>query len=231
MTTFSQMIDAVVQEVKQKHLINDAGRYLNQAVREVHQNPEDNNAYLFRDNFTEIQLVAQGDSYVWDIPSPERFQGIAVVQYTSIFVDNARPYVPEMKPSRALAGMSRYYYRGGSRVAFKGYGGNGSTINLGFFQFPRLLKYKLPADRKVFWDEELGFTFDPSLVTQEQQAAALELETNWLIRRWPMVLEEALRAKIYKRVSDDARARTSYSLYAQLRKGLITAESYTEGWV
>lgn len=43
--------------------------------------------------------------------------------------------------------------------------------------------------------------------------------------RWQEVIEEGLRAKIYKRVGDDQRARTSYSLYQSLRKGLVMAES------
>ncbi len=47
--------------------------------------------------------------------------------------------------------------------------------------------------------------------------------------RWSMVVEEGLRAKIYKRISDTERARTAYSLYAQQRQGLITSERADNG--
>jgi hypothetical protein len=42
--------------------------------------------------------------------------------------------------------------------------------------------------------------------------------------RWSDVLREGLRAKVYKRISDQLRAQTSYSLYSQLRQGLFTSE-------
>lgn len=231
MTTFSQMVDSIVQEVRRKDLLMDAARYLNQTIREVHADPITNNATLFRDNLQEIQLSASVETgFTWEIPSVERFQGIALVQYAGIWVDGEQPYVKEMKPGRALAGQIRYYYRGGSRIAFAGYGGQAKPINIAWFEFPRNLKYKAVADRKVTWDDETGFTFDPSLTTPELQEAAMEFETNWLLRRWEHTLSEGLRAKIYKRISDDARSRTAYSLYAQHRTELITAESYIEGW-
>jgi hypothetical protein len=42
--------------------------------------------------------------------------------------------------------------------------------------------------------------------------------------RWSDVISEGVRAKLFKRVSDTERARNCYSLYGQLRQGLMTSE-------
>src|SRR3546814_10291517 len=63
--------------------------------------------------------------------------------------------------------------------------------------------------RLVTWDEEeYIFEYDPSLVTDEEKAAALAKATNWILSRHEDVVAEGARAKVYKRLSDTERART-----------------------
>lgn len=231
MTTFSQLVDKIVSETRRKDLLVDVSTYLNQTIRECHFDPESNASVIYRDNFRETLLTAGAPSgLTWDIPNPNLFHGMALVKYTGIWIDGENPYPPEMTPGRGLSGLERYYYRGGSRYAFAGYGGIGASIALGYYEYPRNLKYKALVSREAQWDDEGGWTYGAGIATDEQKLAALELNTNWLLNRWETVIEEGLRAKVYKRISDDTRARTCYSLYAQLRKGLVSAESLIQGY-
>src|SRR3546814_3218076 len=73
------------------------------------------------------------------------------------------------------------------------------------------------------------FEYDPSLVTDEEKAAALAKATNWILSRHEDVVAEGARAKVYKRLSDTERARTSYSMYMSLRGGFWSNEvAFTE---
>lgn len=225
MTTFSQLVDSMTRETLRPDLLNAIVSYLNQAIREVHFETQGQKLALFRPNFVEDQLTANVESgFTWDIPAPERFAAMGVVRYDSVFDRDGVVYPPEVVPSRALAQLREYYYQAGMYYAFHGYGGLNATITIGYFEFPRRLKYKALADRLVTWDEEDGYTYDASLTTPELRAAAKANETNWLLERWDTVLEEAIRAKVYKRASDDARARTAYSAYMLGRANLVSAE-------
>src|SRR3546814_4768742 len=73
--------------------------------------------------------------------------------------------------------------------------------------------------------------YDPSLVTDEEKAAALAKATNWILSRHEDVVAEGARAKVYKRLSDTERARTSYSMYMSLRGGFWSNEvAFTESY-
>lgn len=226
MTTFSQLVDSMVTELLRPDLREQIGKYLNQAIREVHFEPQSNNAVQFRENFSEIQLTANVETgYTWDYPNPDRFQSVQVVKYDTVWDRDSQVYPPEVIPSRALANLSQFYYRAGSTFAFAGYGGINGLISIGFYEYPRRLKYYVTADRPAQYDCEDGWTYHADYVTDEEQADARLKVSNWMLLRWDTVLEEAVRAKVYKRVSDNDRARTAYSMYLTLRRGLVTAES------
>ena len=233
MTTFSQLVDDMVTETKRPDMIREFSSYLNQAIREVHFEPQTGNAILFKDNLTETLLTAGTESgFMWDVPNPAQFHGIAAVRYDSVWIDGQQPYVPEMTPGRGLAGMTRYYYRGGSRFAFAGYGGLNAKIAVAWWEYPRALKYKAVADRPAEWDDEAGWTYaDAYDIDDSTRETARNLVSNWLLIRWKPVIEEALRAKVYKRLERTELARTCYSMYMSLRQGLITAESNHAGFI
>src|SRR3546814_9139719 len=75
--------------------------------------------------------------------------------------------------------MKEYFYQSGNKFFFNCYGGMNALINLAYFEFPRRLVYQAVDSRLVTWDEEeYIFEYDPSLVTDEEKAAALAKATN-----------------------------------------------------
>lgn len=227
MTTFSQLVDALVAETRRPDMLPEIIMYANQTIREVHFAPSASNsngggAVMFRDNFREVLLTANVTSgFSWNIPDPATFQAMQVVQYGVSGI-----YPPEKIPSRALAGLTHYYYRAGSSYVFSGYAGINDRIAVGFFQYPRRLVYYAAGARPATYDPDLGWNYQSNFAaTEELRFAAQEFTSNWLLLRWIDVISEGIRAKIYKRVSDDGRAKTCYSMYMSMRQGLVSSES------
>jgi hypothetical protein len=232
MTTFSQLVDEMVIETRRPDLRSEIANYLNQTIREVHFEPSRGNVVLYGENRKEDQITAVSDSaQIWDIPSPTNFQTMEAVRFPSICLGRME-YVQEARPGPSLSSRPFFYYRSGSSFVFggtQGYGGVGAFIQLSWFEYPPSLKYKVTADREATYDVESGWTYNTVATvnynsTPELQATARLRVTNWILLRWADVLREGLRAKIYKRLSDQLRAQTSYSLYSQLRQGLYTSE-------
>jgi len=233
MTTFSQLLDEMVLETKRPDLLNEMARYLNQTIREVHFEPGRGNVVLYGENRIEDQITTTAETgEIWPIPNPGTFQAIEAVRYPTTYLGRME-YVPERTPGPNLSSEEFYFYRSGSAFVFGGnygYGGVGAFIQISWFEYPRSLKYKLSADREATYDEESGVWTYQTVnsvdydSTPELQAVARSLNSNWLLMRWADVLREGLRAKVYKRLSDETRQRTSYSLYQQLRQGLFTSE-------
>jgi hypothetical protein len=226
MYTFSQLVDEMVSETKRPDLVTEIGRYVNQTIREVHFTEDRGGAVFYHDNFREELLVANVESgMTWQIPEPTQFQKLQVVRFMSVYDDDGRPkFAHLVRPSRRMNDFCEFYYQSGNIFVFSGYGGLNSAIALGWYEFPRGLVYKSEANRPASFDIELGWSYADGINTDELQAAARELTTNWLLMRWPDVISEGVRAKVFKRLSDDVRARTSYSLYQSLRHGLWTSE-------
>lgn len=229
MTSFSQLVDKMILEVRRPDLASEIRSYVVQTIREVHFEPERNDAILYRNNMKELSLVASVDhGFTWTIPNSTIFQSMQAVRYDSICdIDGEPVYALERVPGRALRDTKYFYYRATDYFAFSHYGATGSGISLAYYEYPRSLKYYAPADRPATYDSEEGWSYKDDITDPDLQAAAREKVTNWLLDRWDMVLEEGIRAKAYKRVADDSRSRTAYSLYAQLRKGLVTSETAT----
>jgi len=232
MTTFSQLVDDMVAETLRRDMVELTAEYLRQTIRECHTNPDKKQSALFDDNLVEDQITASSDSLIWDVPDSGRFQKLLAVRYENVWMDDSPVYAKFVKPGRGQIDANYFYYRTGSSFAFKGFGGAYCTVSLAYYMFPRGLKYRKLADRKVTYDLESGFSYDTSLTTPELQAAALELETNWLIQRWSEVIREGVRAKIYKRTGDDTRAVRCYSAFESARNTIWTAEGIQDGgWV
>lgn len=232
MTTFSQLVDEIVVETRRPDLRSEIATYLNQTIREAHFEPSRGNVVFYNENRKDIQLTADVDSaYIWQIPSPALFQGIETVRFASHYLGRME-YAEQVNPGPGLASKPFYFYRAGAAVVFGGtvgYGGVGGIIQISYFEYPPGLKYKAAGAREATYDPETGWTYytvdsvDYG-ATPEAQATAQLRVSNWMLLRWADVLKEGLRAKIYKRLSDDVRQRTSYSLYQQLRQGLYTSE-------
>lgn len=226
MFTLSQMVDEIVSETKRPDLVSEISRYVNQTVRECHFSTDRQAAIFYRDNFNEVLLTASAESgYTWPMPNPTTFQKMAGVKFPSQFDTMGREvWAVETTPGRHLSALDHYFYQVGSTFVFSGYGGIGANIALGYFAFPASLKYKSVAARPASYDPESGWSYHADVTTDEDREAARLVTTNWLLMRWSDVVSEGVRAKVYKRVSDTERARNSYSLYGQLRQGLMSSE-------
>ena len=228
MTTFSQLVDKITIETRRPDMKAEVATYLNQTIRELHFEPDKGNIVFFDENRVEAQVTAISDSpLVWNIPNPQTFQAMLDVMYASVW-DSGRHNVhpPLLSPGRGLSGREYFYYRVGGSFVFKGFGGTNGIVNLCYYEFPRRLQYFASGARPCEWDDNAGWSYDPAFdVSDETRLAAQNFCTNWILNRWEDVVSEGLRAKIYKRLSDDNRARTCYSMYTQLRQGLVTSES------
>jgi hypothetical protein len=226
MTTFSQLVDSIVAETLRPNMRKEVASYLNQTIRECHFEPSRGNVAFLNANYREAQVIADSEiGAFWAVPNVATFQGLAAVRFDSVFRDGAVVYADEVMPGRRAELVTHGYQRAGDRVFFKGYGGVNAAISLAWFEYPAALKYYEVANRPAQWDAESGWSYHASFdSTDESRSIARSLVSNWLLLRWYMVVEEGLRAKVYKRLSDDARQRVSYSLYMQQRQGLITSE-------
>lgn len=230
MTTFSQLVDSVVEDTRRPDLRNTIVGYVNQAIREMHMGQQ-GAVQKYNDNLVEIELTADAETgYQYTLPNPTRFQTYEAVWYDSVGV-----YADYRMPSSAFAFADKpfgdcYFYRSASSLIFNGYGGDDATIKLAYFQFPSRLKYYVAAARPATWDDEGGWSYhadyDVDATTRE---TARTLVTNWLLERWEDMISQNVRGKVWARLADSDRAKIAFSASETLRAGLIAAEGYTGG--
>lgn len=226
MTTFSQLVDSMQQETRRPDLQAEMIRYLNQSIRECFFEPERNTVVFMKSAYREAQVTATADTRAsWDVPIPGVFQGVGAVRYDSVWSNGIPVYAKRLTPGRRYENEPYVFQETGEQLFFKGYGGVGGIISISYYEFCRSHKYYSVATRPARYDVDLGWTYLPEYdVDDATRLAARTMVTNWLLMGWQTVLEEGLRAKIYKRLSDDARQRVAYSLWMQQRKGIISTE-------
>src|SRR3546814_4489833 len=59
MTTFSQLVDTIMSESRRPDLQTEIATYINQTVRELHFDSEQNKILYFNDNMREVQLRSE----------------------------------------------------------------------------------------------------------------------------------------------------------------------------
>lgn len=235
MTTFSQLIDEVYVELVRPDMKGMLPAYLNQTIRELHQNSLTNPSMpvFYDDNRMEAEVVVTGADvnqgiFLWSIPVTSQFQAMEAVWYAG-----ANVYAKERNPSTArLRTMSSvddkyYFYRTGPQYAFSCTGGDGQKIQLSWFEYPRTLKYyPNDATRPMSYDVETQtYTRNPNYTPVQSDAQAQLLTVNWLLDRHEDTLKEGLRAKAYKRMGEEFRASRCYSQFENMRSGVQAAES------
>jgi len=233
MSTFSQMIDALMTEIVRPDMVAMLPGFLNQTIRECHSGVTTQEPIFFDEGRKENLVTAAGVTdgvYLWPIPSTPHFQAIDAVYYRKYSV-YASPLSPQVirdvtsaRPNDRFA-----YYRTGPYFAFRGFGTDGDLIDLSWFEYPRSLVYYLAGDSRPL-------SFDPATLAYTQPTGAtitLEeaktLTTNWLIERHTEMLKEGVRAKAYKRMSDEFRANLCYSQFKQMLAGMQQSEGAQQG--
>jgi hypothetical protein len=222
MTTFSQLVDSILLETRRPDLKAEVIRYANQSIRECFFEPERNTVVFMRSAYREALVIPTVDTGAsWDVPNPGVFQGVGAVRYDSV----GGVYAKMLNPGKRFDSEQYVFQHAGDRLVFKGYGGVGGRILIAYYEFCRAHKYYEVAERPASYDVDLGWSYLPAFdIDETTRMTARIMVTNWLLMGWNTVLEEGLRAKIYKRLSDDARQRVSYSLWMQQRKGIISTE-------
>lgn len=222
MTTFSQLVDSIVLETRRPDLKAEVIRYANQSIRECFFEPERNTVVFMRSAYREALVIPTMDTGAsWDKPNPGLYQGTGAVRYDSV----GGIYAKMLSPGRRFDQEQFVFQDVGDRLIFKGYGGVGGRIAIAYYEFCRAHKYYESAARPASYDVDEGWTYLPEFDVDEATRLEARIRvSNWLLMGWSTVLEEGLRAKVYKRLSDDARQRVSYSLWMQQRKGIISTE-------
>lgn len=219
MTTFSQLVDGIVAETLRPDQLTSIVTYTNQTIREVHTRPATNIPILFDANREELELTVNADPFIWSLPSVTRFQKLeaAYVPELEIYIEQRSPRIIRNFSFEPYSELG--YYRTADTYAFMGVE-IGFHLWLSYFQFPRTLAYQ-PKPR-VEYDPVTDSYKQPN--GSDATPAQLELCTNWVLQRWADTIREGVRAKVWKRLSDDSRTRMAYSAYTSAQTGLWNTE-------
>ena len=227
MTTFSQMVDLLLKEIVRPDMVTMLPDYLNQTIREMHTNAQTSLPVAYADNRIEHLItidssVEAANNFVWPLPDPTRFQMVEAIYYRSVG-RYAKPRTPDVARVRNFSDPLRdlYYYRSGPNLAFSKPGGVGDIIEASILYYPRRLQYQQGTQRKVRWNAE-SEVFE---YINGGTIADLGKATNWLLQRHADCLMEGTRAKAYKRMDDQNRAKLAYSQYESMRAAVIATES------
>jgi hypothetical protein len=226
MSTFSQLIDEVASELRRPDLVPAIAAYLNQSIREMHfksggtgvQHPA-----FYAANRFEAQVVIPSDgTYTWPIPNSTTFQTLEAA-YVPDVSGYWEPKTPRSINRESLSSFAeRRFYRSGPVFVFTNMV-TGYTLNLSWFEYPRRLFYQPVSERIVIYNPETdGFELVAGGIPTEEQ---LLLVTNWLLERWSdSALKEGIRAKVWKRLGDDTRAKMAFSAFGAARQMVFLSE-------
>lgn len=223
MITFSQLVDQVVGETGRTNQLTASVRLLNQTIKEVHAT-EEGHPVLFPRNLLEDQLTANLDTgFMWSLPV--RFQRMQTVSYPSICINNKPVFPKFLLPSRKMNEWIYVYYMSGSSLVFIGYGGVDALINLAYYALPARLVYYAVGNRpaQVIDEEWVYYDLTPDgldYTQPENQEAARDLVSNWILTIEEDVLSWGLKSGLYSSVGDD-RASVHYSKFNKLRTQMI----------
>lgn len=233
MTTFSQAVDKMIAETARQGQRDMAATFLNETLRTLHftnyPNMPAQPVGLGENRIEDVITANVDDGMVWTIPNTTRHQYLACVYYPAMG-KYAHPAKPETMYIDVDAIDNEFnYYRSGPAYVLNGFGGTGSEIWLGWFEYVKRLKYYPAGDTRPaeYDDETETWTYSTAYdVNPTTRAAAQELTSNWILQRWPDLCYAGIRAKLYGRGADDPKAKTYYSAFEGMRPGFIAAESF-----
>lgn len=224
MTTFSQLVDDVVAELLRPDLLAAIAQYTNQSVREIHFKPNVSAPVLFDANRIEDLIpITTDDSFLWPIPSATRFQDIEAIYLPDPGV-YATPRKPMVNRNYSTEPGSQYYwYRTGPQIAISGVV-SGWNAMISYFMYPQTHAYKVSASRLIQYNVDLD-TYTLIAGGGAPSQSQLDSETNWVLQRWgESVIKEGVRAKTFKRIGDEGRARMAFSAFQTQMGGIWLGE-------
>jgi len=226
--TFSQLVDRAVSRSLRTDRQTDIEDFVNQTIRELHADDE-GRPYFYAKNLVEDEITTTAETQFTWVP-PNTIQRVRTFQYAGVRTrDFPTGVYPEFRaPGRGQNNQDYYYYRAGTYFAFKGYGGNGQTINVAYYAYPKRLVYFATADRPATWDDETEtFTYHANYsATAALKAEAEALVQNWVIRDWYDITVEGTMAKVFKLIGNTERAATHFSLFQRQRGIMLSTEVY-----
>jgi len=218
-STFSALVDDVIQRSNRKDRIADIVAYARTSMRECLVKAH------FQASLIEEVVTVDAVPFLWK--RPDQLQVLTAVQYP-YFTRHGKPvFAREKRPGIAQheTGDRNYYYLSGNSYVFNNLA-IGAIINVAYLAyFARMAYVEAVVDRLARYDVESGiWVYHADYATSAaQQLIAQDKVTNWLLFRWYDLILEGVLAKIYKSV-DDPRSKTSYALYKQQQDDLLTAE-------
>lgn len=237
--TFSAAVDAVIQDTgrAEPRTQERIKRYVRASIR------ESNVLEFFYRDMTEEMIIAAGANPTWE--KPDGFRIMRTVKYP---IARYYPEFPPMIPPGKLQRDEKYYYYGASTyVVFVGIEKD-DEVKFAYYSYPPSFVYYTAAERPAVYDDGEGITAlsipetsipqwyyresdgsyrdaNTTTLTTEQQEAARDRVTNWLVFDWYHLVQEGGSAKTYKNLSDE-RAPATFALYKSFQQDLRKGEPY-----
>lgn len=237
-TTFSQMADELARELVRPDFLTSGliPALINQTVREMYTGstagPTPGRVIRFTDDLVEAVITPDTDNvYNWTIPNLMTYQSTGEVYYPRVQREAMQTTPIERRSGdRSPIGEEFNFYRSGPVLVFRGFGSAGNEIWYSGFWYVRSLVYRPESTRWASYDLETDqWSYLPDSGKPPEEAQLLS--TNWIIQRWTDTIKEGVRAKAFKRLGDEVRSRSSYSLFENQRFAMQQQETWPGGHV
>lgn len=199
---FSEIVDRAMSRSGRPDLLTTIEDYCNDTVRECCA------LRHFAKSLIEDQVTVTTSPHI--LSKPVRLQKLAALQYA----DGLFPR--EIRMGSALKDRTYFFYDAGSYWACSGVT-VGDVLNIGYYQFPKKLKYYESALRPAVFDEEAETWTYLTAVTDPDKLIAREKVTNWITSDWTLLITEGTLAKVFKLIKDQERAVTHYSAFERMK--------------
>lgn len=212
--TFSSAVDDAIQRSGRPDRKADIIAFVRTSIRECQV------MRYFRNDMIEDSLIATSDGFVWEYPV--NFRILRTVRYP---INNRRGesiYPPEIYPGRLQQGKTHYYYGGPGYYVFAGVG-LAAVIDVAYYSTSKKLAFYVQNERPAIYTLETDAWTYLTANTLEEQLAARQSVSNWLLFTYYDLIVEGAMAKVLK-VVGDPRSGAAYALYKSYQKDLIATE-------
>jgi hypothetical protein len=217
--TINAVVDDAVTRSGRVDKRADLAAYANSTVREIQSL-----GFFFKD-LIEDSVLATADPHIWT--KPLLLRRLKAVNYGEGINPTLRP------PGRQQNGLGLYtpyyFYAADNYFVFKGVTAGTTEINLAYYRHLQRLKYvQAEASRVATFDIETQEWTYLSASTDEEQEAARNLVTNWVIFQYYDCVLEGTLAKLFKAIGEEKRSLSSFALYKSLQRE-VGANEIVEG--